>query len=269
MDAGPPLELTMPATERSGLAIHYEVEGSGLPLVLLHGGYTSSELWRLRGWVESLREERRLILVDLRGHGQSDKPHDPAAYRFSVLASDILAVLDDLGIASAAVCGFSLGAEAALRLAASHPDRVNAVIAIGSDPAAVGFADLPREEAEGDAQAQRFEREGMGWLAAKLEAEGRPDAARLMAQADPLAMAAWLRAWGQDAPLPQRFADLSTPLLFAWGEREIEGWDVPVLPPVARLVIVPGADHPGVLERRDVMLPEVRALLASARSATA
>jgi len=265
---GLPLEPTMPNTERSGVAIHYDVEGRGLPLVLLHGGYTSSELWRLRGWVEILREERRLILVDLRGHGQSDKPHDPAAYRFSVLASDVLAVLDDLGIASAAVCGFSLGAQAALRLAATHPDRVDAVAAIGSDPAAVGFADLPREDAEGDALSQRLEREGMGWLAAKLEAEGRPDAARLMAQADPLAMAAWLRAWGEDAPLPQRLADLSMASLFAWGELEVEGWDVPDLPPGARLVIVPGADHPGVLERRDVMLPELRATLASARMAT-
>jgi pimeloyl-ACP methyl ester carboxylesterase len=81
--AGLPLEPTMPTTKRSGLAIHYEVEGHGLPLVLLHGGFTSSELWRLRGWVESLREERRLILVDLRGHGQSDKPHDLAWRRAS------------------------------------------------------------------------------------------------------------------------------------------------------------------------------------------
>jgi pimeloyl-ACP methyl ester carboxylesterase len=262
-------EPTMPTTERSGLAIHYEVEGSGLPLVLLHGGYTSSELWRLRGWVESLREERQLILVDLRGHGLSDKPHDPAAYRISLLASDVLAILDDLGITSTAVCGFSLGAGAALRLAASHPGRVDAVAAIGSDPAAVGFADLPREEGEDDAQAQRLEREGMRWLAAKLEADGRPDAARLMTQADPLAMAAFLRAWGTDSRLSPRFADLAMPLLFAWGEKEIEGWDVPVLPPGARLVIVPGADHAGVLERRDVMLPELRALLRSARSATA
>jgi pimeloyl-ACP methyl ester carboxylesterase len=89
-----------------------------------------------------------------------------------------------------------------------------------------------------------------------------------MAHADPLAMAAWLRAWGEEPPLPQRFADLSMPLLFAWGEPEIEGWDVPVLPPGARLVIVPDADHAGVLERRDVMLPELRAMLATARTAT-
>jgi hypothetical protein len=55
INAGGPVEEepTMPTTERSGLAIHYEVEGSGLPLVLLHGGFTSSELWRLRGSARS------------------------------------------------------------------------------------------------------------------------------------------------------------------------------------------------------------------------
>ena len=49
----------MPTKRRSGLAIHYEIEGSGPPLVLLHGGYPSSELWRLDGYVDGLRDDHR------------------------------------------------------------------------------------------------------------------------------------------------------------------------------------------------------------------
>jgi len=250
----------MPATRRSGLAIHYELDGSGPPLVLLHGGFTSTELWQIDGYVGGLREERQLILIDLRGHGRSDKPHEPEAYRLSRLASDVLAVLDEIGLVSAAICGFSLGANTALCVAACDPDRVDAVAAIGSDPVAVGFSDLPSEEEDDDPRPLRFEAEGMGWLVAKLEREGRPARARLVSGADPLAMAAWGRAIVE--AIPQRLADLAMPSLFTWGEREIEGWATPPLPPGARLLVVPGADHVGTLERPDLVLPELRSLLA-------
>jgi pimeloyl-ACP methyl ester carboxylesterase len=257
----------MPTIRRSGLAIHYELEGSGPPLVLLHGGFTSSELWRLDGYVEGLRDDHRCILIDLRGHGQSDKPHEPDAYRSSLMASDVIAVLDELGLASAALCGFSLGANTALRVAACHPERVAAIAAIGSGPGQVGFSDLYPEEAD-DTRALRFEREGMAFLVSKLEGEGRPERARLVSQADPLAMAAWNRGWYLYEPIPERLIDLTMPALFAWGELEIEGEVLPDLPPGARLVVVPGADHVGVLQRPDVILPELRTLSAAAGSAS-
>jgi pimeloyl-ACP methyl ester carboxylesterase len=252
----------MPTTQRSGLTIHYELEGTGPPLVLLHGGYTSSELWRIDGYIDGLRDDHQVVLIDLRGHGRSEKPHDPNAYRFSRLATDVVAVLDEVGLSSAAVCGFSLGANTALRMAACYPDRVDAVAAIGSDPEAVGFADLPTEGDSDDTRAQIMERDGMARLVAKLDGEGRPERARLVSQADPRAMAAWMRGWTLVEPIPERLTDLAVPALFAWGEMEIEGWTLPSLPPSARLVVVPGADHVGVLERPDLMLPALKALLA-------
>ena len=162
----------MPTTRRSGVTIHYELDGSGPPLVLLHGGYTSSELWRIDGYIDGLRDDHQLVLIDLRGHGRSEKPHDPNAYRFSRLATDVVAVLDEVGLSSAAVCGFSLGANTALRMAACYPDRVDAVAAIGSDPEAVGFADLPTEGDSDDTRAQIMEREGMA--RSSLRSPSRP-----------------------------------------------------------------------------------------------
>jgi pimeloyl-ACP methyl ester carboxylesterase len=64
----------------SGVRIHYEIEGSGQPLVLHHGSFASGADWGDLGYVDALKREHLLILMDARGHGASDKPHDPAAY---------------------------------------------------------------------------------------------------------------------------------------------------------------------------------------------
>ena len=63
-----------------GVRIHYELEGDGPALVLHHGFSGSLRHWYMNGYVEALRRTYRLILVDARGHGESDKPHDPASY---------------------------------------------------------------------------------------------------------------------------------------------------------------------------------------------
>ena len=260
----------MPTTRRSGVAIHYEVEGSGPPLVLLHGAFASSETWRTAGYVAGLRDAYRLVLFDARGHGQSDTPHEPAAYRCSLLAADVLAVLDEIGLASAALCGWSLGASVALRIAACYPHRVDAVAAIGANLEWVGFADVPPGEADDTWEqrwAQRFEGEGMAWFVADLEREGRPELARLVAETDPAAMAALLRGIDQVEPIPQRLKDLAVPSLFAWGEQELSEGDEAPLPAQARFLIVPGADHIGAFQRSDLLLPEIRSLLARVRSA--
>jgi len=99
----------MPYANNHGVRIYYEVEGKGPPLILLHGLTEDSGWWRDSGYVESLRNDYRLILIDARGHGASDKPHIPDAYRLELLVSDIVEVLNDLGISKAHFLGFSMG----------------------------------------------------------------------------------------------------------------------------------------------------------------
>lgn len=85
----------MPHANHRGVRNHYQVEGEGPPLVLQHGFTHSLRRWYLHGYVEALREDHRLILVDARGHGSSDKPHDPSAYTLAaqgVLAQAVHAV---------------------------------------------------------------------------------------------------------------------------------------------------------------------------------
>ena len=99
----------MPRVDNKGISIHYRVEGNGPPLVLQHGFSDSSEIWYERGFVAALKPKYRLVLIDARGHGQSDKPHDPPSYAPEKFASDIVAVLDDLGMKTAAYWGYSMG----------------------------------------------------------------------------------------------------------------------------------------------------------------
>ena len=85
----------MPYAMNDGVRIYYEREGSGPPLVLQHGFTRSLEGWRDSGYVDALKDTYDLILVDARGHGRSDKPHDSADYVLDKRVGDILAVMDD------------------------------------------------------------------------------------------------------------------------------------------------------------------------------
>lgn len=93
-----------------GVQIHYQVEGSGPPLVLLHGSFGSLDDWRDFGYVAALRADRTLILMDARGHGKSGRPLEPQEYALALRANDVVAVLDDLGISRADYVGYSMGA---------------------------------------------------------------------------------------------------------------------------------------------------------------
>src|SRR3712207_4870218 len=99
----------MPYVNNDDTRIYYEVEGAGPPLVLLHGLSDSLASWRDYGFVAGLASDYRLILIDARGHGRSDKPHDPNAYGHAQRAADVAAVLDDLAIDRAHFLGYSLG----------------------------------------------------------------------------------------------------------------------------------------------------------------
>jgi pimeloyl-ACP methyl ester carboxylesterase len=124
----------MPYATNDGLRIHYEVTGSGEPLTLYHGLTGSGERWRDTGYVAGLADDYRLILIDARGHGESDKPQDQVAYGRRHQAADVVAVLNDLKIESTRFWGHSMGGGVALTLGRHHPDRVSALVVTGYSP---------------------------------------------------------------------------------------------------------------------------------------
>jgi pimeloyl-ACP methyl ester carboxylesterase len=116
----------------NGLSLAYDDVGprSASPVVLLHGFSSNrNENWRRVGWLGAFERRRmRAIAFDLPGHGESDKPHDPAAYRTDVLVADLVAALDALAIPSSTLMGFSMGARLALATALAQPERFDRLI---------------------------------------------------------------------------------------------------------------------------------------------
>src|ERR1700726_3165835 len=102
----------MPSFSHDGAEIAFFDEGAGEPIVLVHGFASNKEVnWVAPGWVTTLaRAGRRVIALDNRGHGASTKLYDPAAYHSERMAGDVVALLDHLGIATADVMGYSMGA---------------------------------------------------------------------------------------------------------------------------------------------------------------
>lgn len=142
--------MTEFVTAPDGVRIAYEVVGEGEPVVLVHGfGATRVQNWREPGWYGTLTGAGySVIALDCRGHGESDKPHDVAAYRDSTMANDILWVIQAAGHTRAAVMGYSMGGMLALRLLYEHPENVTRAILGG-----VGDVYFTRSDAWRDAIA--------------------------------------------------------------------------------------------------------------------
>lgn len=124
----------MPYIDNDGVRIHYQVDGKGAPLVLMHGTSGSVGDWYENGWVGGLKEDYQLILIDHRGHGYSDKPHDPDSYSLEISVSDVVGVLDDLGIDKANYFGYSMGGFIGYGLAKYAPERFNALVIGAAHP---------------------------------------------------------------------------------------------------------------------------------------
>ena len=122
----------MPDFEHDGLSLRYIVEGDDAdpPVLLVHGFASNIEMnWIGPGWVRSLANAGyRVVALDNRGHGKSDKPHDPSAYVPLPMARDASALLDHLGIERAAWFGYSMGGRIAAFAAIHMPERVGAIV---------------------------------------------------------------------------------------------------------------------------------------------
>ncbi|TWB91300.1 pimeloyl-ACP methyl ester carboxylesterase [Bradyrhizobium macuxiense] len=120
----------MPSFHHGDVEIAYVDEGAGEPIVLVHGFASSKNVnWIYPTWVSELvKAGRRVIALDNRGHGESAKLYDAAQYEIAIMASDVTALMDHLGIARADIMGYSLGSRMTAILARDNPDRVRSAI---------------------------------------------------------------------------------------------------------------------------------------------
>ncbi|MDW3218000.1 MAG: alpha/beta fold hydrolase [Acidimicrobiales bacterium] len=115
-----------------GSRISYEVAGVGPYLLIVPALLQSAALWREMGYVDRLATDHRVIVMDPLGHGESDRPHDPAVYGVEQAVGHVIAVLENEGIERATLWGFGAGAETVVDTARRRPDVVDAVVIGGT-----------------------------------------------------------------------------------------------------------------------------------------
>src|SRR6516165_2943887 len=120
----------MPSFHHGAVEIAYLDEGEGDPILLVHGFASTKDVnWFYPTWVSELRKSgRRVIALDNRGHGESAKLYDPSDYSISIMAGDIIALLDHLEIPRADIMGYSLGARMTAWLALNQRERLRSAI---------------------------------------------------------------------------------------------------------------------------------------------
>ncbi|TAI60967.1 alpha/beta fold hydrolase [Bradyrhizobium sp. Leo170] len=231
----------MPKIKRDGVEIYYEVHGDGPPLLLTHGYSSTSAMWQ--GQVAALSKRHRLVLWDMRGHGQSDYPSDPAAYSEALTVADMAALLDAVGAEEAIVGGLSLGGYMSLAFYRAHPERVRALLIIDTGP---GFKKDDARDAWNKRAydtAAKFEREGLDLL----KSFSRERSTVTHRDASGLALAARGMLTQRDARVIESLPDIKAPSLIVVGAD-----DTPFLAasdymaakiPGAQKVVIPAAGH--------------------------
>jgi pimeloyl-ACP methyl ester carboxylesterase len=152
----------MAKLNRDGVNLYYEVHGEGPVILLTHGYSATAQMWQ--GQIAPLSKKHKLVLWDMRGHGQSDYPADQNEYSEEKTVEDMAALLDAVGAKTAIVGGLSLGGYMSLAFHATHPERVKALLIIDTGP---GYKkDEAREGWNKNAlrTAERYEKDGLGLL---------------------------------------------------------------------------------------------------------
>jgi pimeloyl-ACP methyl ester carboxylesterase len=239
----------------AGATIRYVESGEGDVLVLIHGfGANADVPWVRGGILAKLAADFRVVALDCRGHGKSDRPHDPAEYGRK-MAADVAALLDHLNVRRAHVAGYSMGGLIASTFAAVHGDRALSVTIGGSGGRRPGVEQDLRDD---DALAASLEQgTGIRPLLVRMSPPGEPlppDRSMALASAiflqrnDPLALAAVVRGWRDLALTDAELKAVSVPL------QAIVGTADPNLPrvlalkallPDLKLVTIEGATHGG------------------------
>jgi pimeloyl-ACP methyl ester carboxylesterase len=157
--------------DAGGVKIHYIEEGSGEPVILLHGNGGSVKEWTDSGLLQRLVPDFRVIAMDARGHGLSDKPHDPKAYGRE-MSLDVLRLMDHLGIRRAHVVGYSMGAQTVAHLIVIAPERFASAV-MGGAPGRFYWTEKEIAEAERNATERERDCISRGMIEARA-AVGAP-----------------------------------------------------------------------------------------------
>jgi pimeloyl-ACP methyl ester carboxylesterase len=229
----------MPRFIHDGVEIAYLDEGDGEPIVLVHGFASNKEVnWAGPSWVTTLtRAGRRVIALDNRGHGQSTKLYDPAAYHSAMMAEDVRALIDHLGLPRADVMGYSMGARITAYLALSHPDHVRSAVLGGLGIRLVEGVGLP------DTIATALEAPSLAAVTDPIAYMFRAFAEQT--KSDLRALAACLRGSRQTLSRAE-VGRIDVPVLVAVGSADpIAGSpdELAALIPGARALVIPGRDH--------------------------
>lgn len=229
----------MQSFDSDGVRISYLDEGEGEPILLIHGFASNvAANWIDPQWVRTLTQAgRRVIALDNRGHGESDKLYEPERYGAPEMAEDARRLLDHLGIERADVLGYSMGARIAAFLAFAHPERVRSVVfgglginmvrgMIGSGPLAKAL-EAPRLEDVTNDTARSF----------RIFAE--------QTRSDLKALAACMRGPRERVPR-EKLGEIAVPVLVAVGSKDVIGGSGAALAeliPSAQFLEITGRDH--------------------------
>jgi pimeloyl-ACP methyl ester carboxylesterase len=231
--------MTEFAAARDGVRIAYEVIGEGPPVLLIHGFGSDRNLnWRWPGWYDGLnRAGYSAVALDCRGHGESDKPHDPADYDEAIMIGDVLSVMDAAGHTRATVMGYSMGGYITVRLMREAPERMERAIIAG-----VGGVYFTRDK------------DWRGTIADGILAGSEAGLSRVQRMfrafarqpgKDPIALAACMRSPRTSLSREQLAAIRTPALVVCGGADEVSGPADPLAAALgnARAVIIPNRDH--------------------------
>ncbi len=252
----------MSFVNNGGVRIHYEVAGVGESIVLQHGFSDSLETWREYGYVDALRSDYQVILVDARGHGGSDKPHDSEDYSLSAITSDVVAVLDELDVGRAHFFGVSMGGRYGFGMARYAASRLQSLF--------IGAA-CSRRNVDRSSAFITFLGQGLEGFVPAWEAQAPiSDAlkARLLANdAEALVAYQQYRIDHDDDNVLGALAALTCPYRLIAGDRDSLAPYADVLDDAAQLpegslVTLAGVNHLESMQRVDLVLPHLLALMA-------
>jgi pimeloyl-ACP methyl ester carboxylesterase len=254
----------MAVLNRDGVNLYYEVHGQGPVILLTHGYSATSQMWA--GQIDALSKDHTLVIWDMRGHGQSDSPDDPALYSEAATVADMAALLDHVGAKSAIVGGLSLGGYMSLAFHRVHPARVRALLIIDTGP---GYRnDEARDGWNKNAlkTAERYETEGL----AVLERGSAERRTALHRSAKGLALAARGMLTQRDAGVITSLPDIRVPSIVVVGSE-----DTPFLAasdymaskiPGARKAVIEGAGHAANIDRPEAFNSALLEFLGTLRA---